>query len=94
MTALQATRKLLNIHKALAALHADDDFQGDIPQVPGAYSCSGGEGRCSSARLPRVGTADVQLRCRACARTAARLAAGPPPPARLPAPAAAHAQCG
>ncbi|PSC70051.1 DNA-(apurinic or apyrimidinic site) lyase 2 [Micractinium conductrix] len=32
VTALQATRKLLNIHKALAALHADDDFQGDIPQ--------------------------------------------------------------
>jgi hypothetical protein len=30
-----ATRKLLNIHKALAALHADEDFQGDAQQVGG-----------------------------------------------------------
>jgi len=30
---LQATRKVLNIHKALAALHADEDFQGDLAQV-------------------------------------------------------------
>lgn len=29
---LQAARKLLNIHKALAALHGDEDFQGDAAQ--------------------------------------------------------------
>ena len=30
---LQAARRLLNIHKALTALHADEDFQADASQV-------------------------------------------------------------
>lgn len=33
---LQAARRLLNIQKAMAALHADEDFQGDIAQVGAA----------------------------------------------------------
>lgn len=32
---LQAARRLLNIQKAMAALHSDEDFQADISQVAG-----------------------------------------------------------
>ena len=37
---LQAARRLLNIQKAMAALHADDDFQGDIAQVGCRSGCA------------------------------------------------------
>jgi hypothetical protein len=36
---LQVARRLLNIHKALAALHADEDFQADAAQVRWVAGC-------------------------------------------------------
>ena len=33
MSQLQGARRLLNIHKATAVLHGDDDFQADLAQV-------------------------------------------------------------